>query len=112
MNNRLLHHIKNLLLPCLAFSVTAGFLSAILVTAFKLAAEWVVHMSSSIYGTARANPQWLPLLVLGAAVIGLVSSFIFSRSRSCRGGGIPTSVAAIRGLVGFRTRCSSLSRRA
>ena len=39
MNNRLLHHIKNLLLPCLAFSVTAGFLSAILVTAFKLAAE-------------------------------------------------------------------------
>ena len=102
MNNRLLHHIKNLLLPCLAFSVTAGFLSAILVTAFKLAAEWIVHLSSSIYGTARANPQWLPLLVLGAAVIGLVSSFIFSRSRSCRGGGIPTSVAAIRGLVGFK----------
>ena len=102
MNNRLLNHIKNLLLPCLAFSLTAGFLSAALVTAFKVAAEWVISLSSSLYGAVREKPVWLPLLLLGAAVIGLVSSFIFSKSRSCRGGGIPTSVAAIRGLVSFR----------
>lgn len=102
MNTRLLNHIKNLLLPCVAFSVAAGFLTAFLVTAFKLAAEWVVHLSSTLYGTVRANPVLIPLLVLGAAVIGLASSLILSKSRSCRGGGIPTSVAAIRGLVGFK----------
>ncbi len=102
MPNRFINHIKNLLLPCLAFSVTTGFISAILVTAFKLAAEQVIHTSSNLYDAVRQRPVWLPLMVLGAAVIGLISSLILSVSRSCRGGGIPTSVAAIRGLVGFK----------
>ncbi len=102
MQNRLYHHIKNLLLPCLAFSMAAGFLSAILVTIFKLATEAVIHLSTVLYGAVRADPMWLPVLVLGAAAIGLAASFILSRSRSCRGGGIPTSVAAIRGIVSFK----------
>ena len=102
MNSRLIHHIKNLLLPCLAFSVLAGFLSAILATAFKIAAEWVIHFSTFIYDTVRSDRAWIPLALGGAAVTGLAASFILSNSRSCRGGGIPTSVAAIRGLVSFR----------
>ena len=102
MKNRLLNHIKTLLLPCLAFSMSAGFLSAIIVTAFKLAAEEVVHLSNMLYSAARTNPLLLPLLVLGTAAIGLIASLILSRSHSCRGGGIPTSVAAIRGIVGFK----------
>ncbi len=102
MQNRLFNHIKNLLLPCLGFSVAAGFFSAILVTAFKVAAEFVIHLSSSVYSTVRTNPAWILLLVLGAAAIGLISSFILSYSHSCRGGGIPTSVAAIRGMVSFK----------
>lgn len=101
MHNRLCNHIKNLLLPCLLFSMAAGFISAILVTAFKLAAEWVIHLSGNLYGSVRENPVWIPILILGAAAIGLVASFIHSVSRSCRGGGIPTSVAAIRGIVNF-----------
>ncbi len=102
MKNRLSNHIKNLLMPCLAFSMLAGFLSAILITAFKLATAWVVRLSTTLYGAVRSNPLWLPLLVLGSALLGLAASFILSRSRSCRGGGIPTSVAAIRGIVSFR----------
>ncbi len=108
MRNRLYNNIKNLLLPCLAFSMLAGFLSAILVTAFKIAAEGVIHISTELYSAVRANPTYLPFLVLGAAMIGLASSFILSKSRSCRGGGIPTSVAAIRGIVGFRWFASIL----
>lgn len=102
MRDRLCNHIKNLLLPCLVFSVAAGLLSALWVTAFKLTAEGVVHLSASIYGGVRANPMWLAALVPGAAVLGLGASFIFSLSHSCRGGGIPTSVAAIRGIVSFK----------
>ena len=102
MKNRLSNHIKTLLLPCLAFSVSAGFLSAIIVTAFKLATEEVVHLSNMVYGEVRSNPILLPLLVLGTAAIGLIASIILTYSHSCRGGGIPTSVAAIRGIVGFK----------
>ena len=102
MHTRLYNHIKNLLFPCLAFSIIAGFLSAIIVTAFKLVAEVVIHLSNTLYGTVRTNPIYLPLLVLGAVAIGFVESFILSNLHSCRGGGIPTSVAAIRGIVSFR----------
>jgi len=102
MHNRTNRHVKNLLLPCLAFSMAAGFLSAILVTAFKLAAEGIVHLSTTLYSMVREEPRWLPLLILGAGMIGLAASLILSISHSCRGGGIPTSVCAIRGIVNFK----------
>lgn len=102
MRNRLSDHMKNLFLPCIGFSMAAGFISAIIITIFKLAAEAVIHLSGSIYTTVRSNPSWLPFIVLGAAAIGFVASFLHSLSKSCRGGGIPSSVAAIRGILSFR----------
>ena len=94
-------YIKTLLLPCLGYSTAAGFISALLVTAFKYAAELTVAASKKIYSLVISDPIWLPCLILGAAAIGLVASLVLSRSDSSRGGGIPTSVAAIRGLTGF-----------
>lgn len=102
MHTRLCHHIKTLLLPCLGFSLAVGFLSAIFVTAFKLAAEAVIHLSTAIYGAVRAEPARFPLLVIGAVLVGIGAVIILSLSRSCRGGGIPTAVAAIRGMIGLK----------
>ena len=82
--------------------MAAGFLSALLITAFKIATEWVIHLSGTLYGAVIEKPVFMPLLILGAAALGIASSFLLSKSRSCRGGGIPTSIAAIRGIVGFR----------
>ena len=65
-------------------------------------AEWVIHLSTFVYDAARENPALLPLLIGGAAATGLVASLLLSLSHNCRGGGIPTSVAAIRGIVSFR----------
>lgn len=102
MRSKIYNHINNLLLPCLVFSVLTGFFSAILITAFKIAAEWVIHISNSVYESIRENPICLPLLVIGAALIGLAASLILSKFKSCQGGGIPTSVAAIQGIFSFR----------
>ena len=102
MRHKLYNHISNLLLPCLVFSAITGFFSAILITAFKIMAEWVVHISVSAYGAIRANPVWIPVLIIGAALTGLAASLILSTSHSCKGGGIPTSVAAIQGIFSFR----------
>ena len=102
MHSRLYNYIRNLLFPCLIFSAVTGFFTAIIVTLFKLLAEWVIHISTSAYAAVRENPEWLPLLIGGAAVIGLLASLVLSLSHSCRGGGIPTSIAAIRGIVSFK----------
>ncbi len=100
MQNRLYNNTRNLL-PYLGFSIIAGFLSAVVGTVFKLGAECVIHLSGTIYDATRQNPLWLPALVIGAAVLGLIASFVVSLAQSCKGGGIPTSVAAIRGIVRF-----------
>ncbi len=102
MNKYHSHYIKNLLLPCLLFSVTTGIFSSLLITAFKLAATDVVNLSKTIYDAVRSNPVWLPCLIGGAALLGFIASLILTLSQSCRGGGIPTSIAAIRGITGFK----------
>ena len=95
------HYVKNLFLPCLIFSVVTGVLSALIISVFQTAAEQVIHLSKYIYASVREDPIWLICLVLGVAAIGSASSLIISVSKSCRGGGIPTSIAAIRGITGF-----------
>ena len=94
--------IKNIFLPCLALSAAVGCFTAIAVTAFKLAAHEIARLSAWLYGAVADKPLFLPLFAVGAALVGLVASILLSYSRSCRGGGIPTSVAAIRGIVSFK----------
>ena len=101
MNKYRSHYIKSLLLPCLFFSAITGVVSSVLVMIFKMASHHVVNISESIYESVRATPILLPLLIVGAVVLGLVAGWIITFSHSCRGGGIPTSIAAIRGIVNF-----------
>ena len=101
MNKYHSHYIKNLLIPCLVFSVITGIISSLFVTAFKIASGYAVRLSEIIYEGVIATPAFLPLLIVGAAAVGLIASLIISYSHSCRGGGIPTSIAAIRGIVNF-----------
>ncbi len=108
MKNQFSYYIKNLLMPCLTFSIITGILSTLLITLFQWSAEQIIHISVKIYHAVQTNPQWLPCVLLGAAVIGFVSSVILSVSESCRGGGIPTSIAAIQGIVSFRWLTSIL----
>ncbi|MBE6592724.1 MAG: hypothetical protein E7642_01875 [Ruminococcaceae bacterium] len=102
MNDHKSHYIKNLLLPCLVFSVATGVFSAVFITAFKWIAEEVIRLSSQIYDTVRAYPVWLPCLLIGTAAIGLISSLILSLCPTCRGGGIPTTITAIKGVTDIK----------
>ena len=102
MRNKFYNHIVRLLFPCVAFSAITGFLAAILVTLFKIMAEWVLRASACAYEAVRAKPIWLPIIVIAVALIGFAQSLLLSTSHSCKGGGIPTSVAAIKGILSFR----------
>ena len=101
MNKYHSHYIKNLLIPCLVFSTITGVISSLFVVAFKIAASHVVELSEKIYEKVRLEPQFLPLLIGGALLMGFIASLIITFSHSCRGGGMPTSIAAIRGIVNF-----------
>ena len=101
MKTNRLTYIKNILIPCLVFSVITGMLTGALIFLFKISASAVIELSESVYAFVRANPIYLPLLLVGAGAIALLSALILKLSPNCRGGGIPTSIALLRGLIPF-----------
>ena len=102
MRKTRLNYIKHILMPCFIFSAITGILTGALVFAFKVAATFAVSLSAEIYAFVRQNPLWLPLLLLGAAALGLLVAFLLRLAPECRGGGIPTSIAIVRGLIEFK----------
>ena len=92
-------HLENTLLPCLAFASAIGVLTGGAIFIFRIVASAVIDYSGRIYAFVRADARYLWLLLPGAALLGLISALILKKARDCRGGGIPTAVASIRGLV-------------
>ncbi len=60
-----------------------------------------MKLSNELYSAVRLNPQYLPLLLVGALVLGLVSVFAVKFLGIAKGGGIPTAIALMRGLIEF-----------
>ncbi len=69
---------------------------------FRIVANNVISFSEKVYAFVRTNPIYLPLLILGAVVIGILAALLLKVEPSCQGGGIPTSIAILRGLITFR----------
>ena len=89
---------KNLI-AFIAFPAIIGIITGALIFLFKVASSYIMSLSSTIYAFVRENPTYLPLLILGAAAIGLISAMILWYAKECRGGGIPTAISSIRGLI-------------
>ena len=92
-------YLKNTLFPCLAFASAIGILTGGAIFIFRIVTSAVIDFSERIYSFVRADARYLLPLVLGAALLGLISALILKKARDCRGGGIPTAVASMRGLV-------------
>ena len=101
MHTNRLTYVKNILIPCLVFSTAAGAGTGLLIFLFKWAASAVIGLSASAYGEVREHPAYFPLLLLGALLLGLTASFVLRKVPDCRGGGIPTAIALLRGLTTF-----------
>ena len=93
---------KKYLIPCLALSCLTGALTGAVIFLFKIAIKYVQMFSSFIYTSARENPAFLPLIVGGAAVIGVISFVLIKCFPIIRGSGIPNSLAILRGFIHFK----------
>lgn len=92
-------YLKNTLLPLVFFSLVTGVLTGVVIFLFKIASTAVIGLSESIYAVARQNIWLIPVIIASAALIGLVSALCLMLSPECRGGGIPSAIAALRGQV-------------
>ena len=102
MKSSIKNHLVNIILPSVVLSALVGALTGAIVFLFRLVSEEVIKLSALIFTFAGANLWAVPLVVLGAVLIALCVSFCIRISPHARGGGIPTAVALMRGLITFR----------
>lgn len=100
-DKKIKHKIQNIIWPCVVFAGIVGAITGVIVFAFRVISEYVIDLSRAIYHFAGEHPQYIPLVVLGAVLVAAVVSFFLTYSPHSRGGGIPTAVALIRGLITF-----------
>lgn len=95
------HHLQNIIFPCVVFSGITGIVTGLLVFAFRVVSEKVIEWSHHLYDLAGENPAFIPVMVGIAVVAALLVSLSLIYSPHSRGGGIPTAVALMRGLITF-----------
>ena len=101
MKKNRLTYIKNILFPCLLFSIITGIFTGVLIFLFKVASSWICLMPQEVYSYVSKHPLEIPLLTAIAALLGLAAALILKFCQDCRGGGIPTSIAILRGFIDF-----------
>ena len=94
-------HIVNIVLPSVVLSMLVGAITGALVFGFRVISEQIIEISHGIYTFAGENPWAVPLVVLGALAVAFLVSLCLVYSPHSRGGGIPTAVALMRGLITF-----------
>ena len=105
MNGKLLKYksfIINLLMPALVFGFITGTMTAVIVSFYKLCAKYVVGWSEKGYELLEDRLYLLPLVIVGLFGIGYLLAYIYKKIPNIKGGGIPTSVGILRGIITFK----------
>ena len=94
-------YFVNLIYPAVVFGVAGGCLTAAAVALYKALAGQAVRLSGEIYSFLRGNPAWIPAALAVLAVLSALLTACYRRHPNLHGGGIPTSVGILRGLISF-----------
>lgn len=95
-------YIKNLLMPALVFGFITGVFTAVVVCLYKFCAQHVIEFSSVAYEFMRGHLYLVPLAIFGAFGLSVLLAYIYKRMPNIKGGGIPTSVGILRGIITFK----------
>ena len=90
------------LFTALLYSVLTGICVGSCIVFFKFCASHIISASTAVYDVIRANPVYIPAAVVILLLCAAVYAAVFRFHPNLRGGGIPTSIGILRGLIPFR----------
>lgn len=94
-------HIFRSVLPCVWFGAVTGIGTAVVVVLYKYLAGHIIHLSDGVYGYLRTHLWLLPVALAVVAAVAWLLGRLYRRWPGLQGSGIPTSIAAQRGLLRF-----------
>ncbi len=89
------------ILPSVFLGALTGSLTAAVVAVYKFCSHRAVMASSAGYEFLSAHPAALLVLLPLLAGLSVLLAVIYRRVPNLKGGGIPTSIAALRGILSF-----------
>ena len=95
-------YIINLIVPALVFGFITGTLTALTVTLYKFLAHHIIDISKHAYSFFRTHLYFVPLLLGVLFGISVLLAFLFKKYPNLKGGGIPTSIGILRGIITFK----------
>lgn len=95
-------YVGNLLIPALVFGFITGVLTSVIVCLYKVCAKHIIHFSEAAYEYLRGHLYIVPLVILLALGFSILLAYIYKRIPNIKGGGIPTSVGILRGIITFK----------
>ncbi len=98
----IINYFKNTIIPIILYGGIIGILVGVVVWSYSFAAEHLYKWCISIYQIVGERLIYLPLLLLGLAILATLVYFIFKFVPEVKGGGVPHTEGVMRGLYTFR----------
>ena len=102
MKRRLHISFFNSILPAVFFGATAGVLTSLTVNLYKLCAKYIIDFSENGYHFVGEHLYLVPIIILLFAAPAFMFAYIYKKVPNLRGGGIPTSIGILRGMIPFK----------
>lgn len=96
------NYIVNLVVPAILLGFLVGTLTSAFVTLFKFLAGYAINLSQACYGLIRRMPYLIPVALIVFFLLGLLIYHVNKRVADIKGGGIPTSIGILRGILTFK----------
>ena len=102
MNKKYKHYFLNLFLPAFVFGSITGIFTALIIAVYKFLAKHVIHFSENTYHYVSGHLIWLLAIVPIFVIVALFFCVVYKKNPDLKGGGIPSSIGILRGLITFK----------
>ncbi len=92
----------NLISLALMLGGMNGGITALVVILYKFIAKFVIEFSKNSYAFLQNKLYFIPIVLLAFYGIATLFAYIYKKQPRVRGGGIPSSIAILRGIVTFK----------
>lgn len=99
MKKHVQNNVEKMIFPAILFGAVTGILTAIVVVLYKYCTMQVIRTSEKGYHYLREHLQWVPLVLVVLFGVAFLLAYIYRVFSNLRGGGIPTSIGILRGII-------------
>ena len=96
------NYFINLVCPAFVFGSITGILTSVIVTLYKVCASYVIEFSQMGYSFIKEHLYLAPIVIIALFGFSWLVAFIYKKSPNLKGGGIPTSIGILRGIITFK----------